>query len=272
MLTGRRAQVWHHHPSFRRPAHFHAEPELNVVTRGHGVLTVGRECFEVRAGDAVYFQPGQDHALLNESPDFELFVLALHPDLAERCALSEVASLGVVSLPEALVASSRAAWLGLGPIREASVVEHQLCEHFTELAAHFTPAPALCRRTIRALRRAPEATEEQIAAQLVAHPSEVSRSVRRTMGMRLVEFRTRFRLMEFIESVDGGASLTRAAFASGFGSYSQLHRVFRQHLGCSPLDYFAGHRERVSALVEREAPEGSELDGSAGIRPGLTVA
>lgn len=249
MLAGRRAQVWHHHPSFRRPAHFHAEPELNVVTRGHGVLAVGRERFDVRAGDAVYLQPGQDHALLSESRDFELFVFALHPELAQRCELNHVASVGVVTLPDALLSSSRAAWLGLDSVRETSAVERQLCDHFIELAARFAPAPALCRRTIRALRDTPEATEAQIAAHLAAHPSEVSRAVRRTLGVRLTEFRTRFRLMQFIECVDGGDSMTRAAFTSGFGSYSQLHRVFRQHLGCSPLDYFAGQRERVCALV-----------------------
>jgi mannose-6-phosphate isomerase-like protein (cupin superfamily) len=51
MLAGRDAQVWHHQPSFRRPRHFHLEPELNVVARGHGVLSVGERQFVVQAGD-----------------------------------------------------------------------------------------------------------------------------------------------------------------------------------------------------------------------------
>lgn len=252
MLTGRRAQVWHHHPSFLRPRHFHAEPELNVVTRGHGVLSVGRERFEVRAGDAVYLQPGQDHALLSESPDFELFVLALQPLLAEHCKLRAVRNVGVVSLPKETLSSLKAAWLGVGQLSDAAVVENSLSEHFLDLVSRFEPAPALCRRTIQTLQGTLDATEEHVASLLIAHPSEVSRAVRTGLGLRLVDFRARLRLISFVQRVDKGASLTQAAFSSGFGSYSQLHRVFWKHLSCTPLDYFAGKREHLNTLLQQD--------------------
>lgn len=259
MLTGRRAQVWHHHPSFLRPRHFHAEPELNVVARGHGVLSVGHERLEVRAGDAVYLQPGQDHALLSESPDFELFVLALQPQLADHCKLRAARSIGVVSLPDAMLSSLKAVWLELGQVRDAAVVEHRLAEHFRDLVSRFEPAPALCRRTIQTLQSTPEAKEGYVASLLTAHPSEVSRAVRTGLGMRLVDFRTQLRLISFVQGVDRGGSLTRAAFSSGFGSYSQLHRVFRKHLGCTPLDYFAGKREQLDTLLQRDLGRSEEL-------------
>ncbi len=252
MLTGRRAQVWHHHPSFLRPRHFHAEPELNVVARGHGVLSVGSERLELRAGDAVYLQPGQDHALLSESPDFELFVLALKPQLADHCNLRAVRNVGVVSLPRSTLLNLKAVWLGLGQLSDAVAVENSLSEHFLDLVNRFEPAPALCRRTIQTLQGTLDATEEHVASLLITHPSEVSRAVRTGMGMRLVEFRTRLRLISFVQSVDKGASLTQAAFSSGFGSYSQLHRAFWKHLGCTPLNYFAGKREHLDTLLQRD--------------------
>lgn len=252
MLPQRSAQVWHHHPSFRRPAHFHAEPELNVVTRGTGVLAVGREHIEVRAGDVVLLQPGQDHALLLESPDFELFVMALKPQLADRCKLSLATQLSSITVPQREVRALRAAWLALSKLDDATCVENNLCEHFLDLARRFDTASAVCRRTLQTLRAAPETSETELACLLNVQPSEVSRAVRRGLGMRLVEFRTRLRLLCFVQCVDAGASLTRAAFTSGFGSYSQLHRAFRKLLGCAPADYFSGQRHQLDALLQQD--------------------
>ncbi|MGC4091145.1 MAG: AraC family ligand binding domain-containing protein [Polyangiaceae bacterium] len=82
MLPGRRAQLWRHRPAYRRPRHFHAEPELNLVLGGRCTLGVGAAEVTLTGGDYVLFQPGQDHELLEASDDLELFVLALTPELA----------------------------------------------------------------------------------------------------------------------------------------------------------------------------------------------
>jgi mannose-6-phosphate isomerase-like protein (cupin superfamily) len=80
MLPGRRAQVWRHDPAFRRPRHFHEEPEINLVVRGRATLGVGDRVVSVGAGDLLLFLPGQDHVLLGSGQDLELFVVALHPE------------------------------------------------------------------------------------------------------------------------------------------------------------------------------------------------
>jgi AraC-like DNA-binding protein len=249
MLEGRAAQVWHHQPSFRRPRHFHLEPELNVVTRGRGVLSVGDREFELRAGDAVFLQPGQDHELLAESPDFELFVLALQPELAENCEVLSARQLEAVTLSPQQIREFREAWHGLGELRDESVVQTRLCDHFRSILPKFTLSPALPRRVAHAIRHRPELAGSDLAEELHAHPSDISRSVVASFGMRLVDYRVRLRLMRFIRSVDAGLSLSRAAYASGFGSYTQCHRVFSKHLACSPRDYFDGRRRDIDGLL-----------------------
>src|SRR5688572_27193116 len=84
MLPGRRAQAWRHQPAFRRPRHFHEEPEINLVTRGSCKMGVGDRPLRLTAGQLVVFQPGQDHELIEASPDLELFVFALRPELHAR--------------------------------------------------------------------------------------------------------------------------------------------------------------------------------------------
>lgn len=266
MSAGRSAQVWHHHPSFRRPAHFHEEPELNVVTAGVGTLAVGNERWSLRAGDAIYLQPGQDHELLSESPDFELFVLALEPELAARCVPTTARRSSVVALDPRTLDTLREEWLAVAHLTDRGRVESLLCEQFGSLASRFDTAPPLCRRTLNTLQLSPEVTEEEIAAQLGVHASEVSRTVRAHFGMRLVDYRARLRLMTFVQCVDSGQSLTRAAFSSGFGSYAQLHRVFRRHAACSPAEYFGGQRERVNARLHRESAADASPCASGAVR------
>lgn len=258
MLEGRRAQVWHHQPCFRRPRHFHAEPELNVVARGNGVLSVGQQRLHVSAGSAVYLMPGQDHELVFESADFELFVIAIEPELADRAGHSASRCVGHVELDALALNELRQSWLALRELTDAATVERQLSDQFGVLSRRFEAPHLLCRRTLELLYRAPDLSETAVAAQLQVHPSDVSRWLRSGTGVRLVELRARLRLMKFVELADAGKSLTRAALESGFGSYTQCHRVFHDHLGCSPSRYFSGDRaacsERLHAAVPSHAP------------------
>jgi AraC-like DNA-binding protein len=67
----------------------------------------------------------------------------------------------------------------------------------------------------------------------------LSRLFKQQLGMSLTEFRQRQRLRLFIERIGRGNrfSLTEAAYAAGFGCYSQCFRAFRQSMGCSPAEY-----------------------------------
>ncbi len=253
MLPGHRAQAWLHRPAYRRPRHFHAEPELNFVFHGYARMGVGEFVFDMSPGDVLLLRPGQDHEMLQASDDVELVVTALTPELAARC------------LPGPLPVESRPFRL---PEDEARAIRHQLLaldsptgaenherivgDLFGYSEGHFGRGHLLARRTLAAIAERPDVVSSQLAVELRVQPSEISRYFHRTLGLRLVAFRTRHRLMRFIQLVDSGSSLTRAALEASFGSYAQCHRAFHQYLGCTPRDYFTFQRKEIDNRCEPE--------------------
>ena len=98
----------------------------------------------------------------------------------------------------------------------------------------------LTRRALTRLLERPDITRAEIAQAIRADPTEVSRHFHRDMGLTLGGYRTRLRLLRFVQGVDGGApSLMAAALDAGFGSYAQCHRAFQQTFGCPPRQFFA---------------------------------
>jgi len=80
-----------------------------------------------------------------------------------------------------------------------------------------------------------------IAKKIGVSLSRFARVFKSDMGLSLVDFRNQLRLERFLSLVDaGGSNLLEAAYAAGFGSYSQFHRVFRAMRGASPRDFFSG--------------------------------
>jgi AraC-like DNA-binding protein len=246
MLTGRRAQAWRHQPAFRRPRHFHDEPEINVVVAGSGLLGVGDRTIRVSAGETLVFQPGQDHVLLDSSPDFDLFVLALRPELAERAVgLRALAAGRSATLASADARRLTAELGGLTDVIDATATETRLADLFRGMVRNAGGAHVVTRRAVELARTQPGLAGSALARVLRTAPSVLSRQFHVELGVPLVEYRARTKLMHFVELVDAGALLTRAALEADFGSYAQCHRVFRRALGCSPRAYFAGGRARV---------------------------
>lgn len=253
--TGQRAYVWKYSEATggRRPRHFHLEPELNLVVRGTGTFGVGDGSVQVVRGELLVFPAGQDHVLLESSEDLYLYAIGLDPALSSEVLGNELEPLPlhvrledseferVVERASELVDRTiaeqagaelweRAHWLGRRSARPASRATH-----------------VLTRRALQRLGSAPELGLESVAQEVGAHPSEVSRHFHRDVGMTLVRYRTRLRLLHFIRLLDSGAGdLSRAASAAGFGSYSQCHRTFHSELGCAPRQFFyAGLRDEM---------------------------
>jgi AraC-like DNA-binding protein/mannose-6-phosphate isomerase-like protein (cupin superfamily) len=244
----------------RRPRHFHAEPELNVIVRGSATFGIGESVVKVGPGELIGFPSAQDHVLLDSSPDLYLYAIGLDPDYSAHVLPNEP------SLPLHVHLAGRE----LGPVleRAADIVDRpcadqlgaELWQRLHWLARHATPRSArtthvLTRRTLQLLRVSPELALTALATTLRAHPTDISRHFHRDMGMTLVRYRTRLKLFRFIQSVDADATeLMSAAAAAGFGSYSQCHRVFQAELGCSPRQFFvSGFRERMQCAYSDES-------------------
>jgi AraC-like DNA-binding protein len=254
MLPGRAAQVWRHQPAYRRPRHFHEEPEVNAVVRGTAKLAIGDRTLELGPGELVVFEPGQDHALLEASPELELFVIALRPALAERARGDHPNVLKEkILLSPSELADLRERAFALEDVRDHGAVERELCSLFASLGSRPCTSRASSRRAVGQLRTAPDISATELARRLRRAPSLVSREFHQDLGLTMVEFRARLRLMRFVRLVDRGATLTAAALGADFGSYAQCHRAFHRALGCSPRDYFRGARLAVAAATEPES-------------------
>ena len=267
MLERSRAQVWSYSPRYRRPRHFHSEPELNLVVAGSATFGVGSSVKVLHAGDVLGFTPGQDHELLAGSSDLVLFAVglrrALSRDVLRRSADTVLAPLharlrsGDV---RALVARCADATGRAGA--EQSVAELWQTAQAACKASDHTGPHVLTRRALTALDGSPELGREALAASARACPSELSRHFHEDLGLTLVEYRSRVRLLRFVEHVDRGASFTAAALDAGFGSYSQCHRVFRGALACTPRDFF--HTELRRRVEDAFAPAPRADLGSPG--------
>lgn len=231
---------------FRRPRHFHEEPEINLVVRGRARIGVGGEELVLGAGQAVLFHPGQDHELLVASDDLELYVLGVRPELAGKQPALFTAGQGTAQLSEAGLGEVAQALQGLGDVTAAESVERGVVDVWSRVVACCGKPQVLARRASAVLREERGVLGTELARRLNTTPSELSRSFRRSFGVPMVEFRARLRLLEFVRLVDAGQDLTAAALNADFGSYAQCFRVFQRKLGCSPSEYFGGRRDELS--------------------------
>jgi AraC-like DNA-binding protein len=259
-MQGRgRGQVWRYSPQYRRPRHFHAEPELNVISSGTGAFATGSRTFPVRAGDVVWWPAGIDHELVSTSPDFDLFVVGLTPELSERVlgrAAPDVVPGAPRQVGEAVFSRLHSACAIPVHELEPAVLEQRVAELWRE--AHAAPGTSaaihtLARRGALRVFSDPEITRTELAMELRAHPTEISRHFSADIGLTLTAYRTRLRLLRFIRAADEApaVNLAAAALAAGFGSYSQCHRAFRAAFACSPCEFFTSPvRTRMGEAFE----------------------
>jgi AraC-like DNA-binding protein len=184
--------------------------------------------------------------LLEASPDLELWVVALRPELAGRALhpLSRASSVG-----ERLSASALSALgdtlAGLAQVSDANIVETRAVDIFSMIRSRLSTNHVLSRRGLEQASARPDTAGAELAEHFGVDQSALSRNFHTAFGVTFVSYRARQRAMAFVRLVDEGQSLTSAAMAAGFGSYAQCHRVLTKVLGCSPNRYFAGERTRI---------------------------
>ena len=208
---------------------------------------VGAQMLRVGANALLWWAPGQDHELLDASDDFELYVIGLSPAFSER--VLGPAGANMHRGPQVLRLNAEhlatlSPYCQPHSYRQDTVAAENRVGDFWQ-RAHAIRQSALPQShplTQRALRWALQRTDmnrSQIADAACSSSCEVSRHFRRDMGITLTTYRTRLRLLRFMQLVGSRKlSLYAASREAGFGCYSQCHRAFHQTLGYSPRAYF----------------------------------
>jgi AraC-like DNA-binding protein/quercetin dioxygenase-like cupin family protein len=250
--------LWHYRQHGRNVRHRHAELEFNLITQGAGLYLLANRKYQIRRGDLLWLFPAQEHVLIGQTPDFEMWIGVFKPAVVRRIATDANAKV----LRQANPAGDYCRRL---PQRDLVRLE----ELFAEIAAarerpglfnaglgyalldawrHFERAADVPVRDVHpAVERAARLIRNEIAAlnldELARRSGlsapRLSRLFKQQTGVALVDFRNRQRVERFLQIYGTGQRLTMldAALEAGFGSYPQFHRVFKRVIGCSPGRY-----------------------------------
>lgn len=249
---GCRAQAWRYQPQYRRPLHFHAEPELNFVWRGRARFVVDNRSFWVERGGLLILPPGVDHALVETSDDLEFFAIGFHPELVHAYAQAHNTVFGFhvtcKQVSDGLTERFADMCATFGEAPDQLVVESLLREPLEHAVLQESSKPPLGARAASLLLNQGSLRRHEIARALASNNGDLSRSFLRDEGIPLREFRRRVRVLRFLEAVESyPKNLTRAAHVAGFGSYSQCHRDLCALLGMAPRAFLTGGRRQAMA-------------------------
>lgn len=247
---------------------------------------IGRTTHTAHAGQLVWHLPGVEHELIEASSDCEFTVIQAEPDLCAEIGRSfrRADPAAHAAAPASFTDWIRdLGWLAAGrPVVELKRADRdRLLEACAVTCANDGLLPEQTALRVRtALESAWRATRDdhddrranslvELACCLTLEDPSLDRSAmcrtldvsegylsrlfRQELGVAFVEQRARARLARFCTHVAReGHNYLDAALLAGFGSYSQLHRVFVELVGVNPRDYFAHGGRNTNA--DRCAP------------------
>src|SRR5712671_5020402 len=80
--------LWHYRQHGRANAlHHHAELEYNLVTQGRGLYLLANRKYQIRRGDLLWLFPAQEHVLIEQSADFEMWIGVAKPKTIRRISV-----------------------------------------------------------------------------------------------------------------------------------------------------------------------------------------
>jgi AraC-like DNA-binding protein len=251
--------LWHYGNLGRTHAmHHHAELEFNLVTQGTGVYLLANRKYRIRRGDLLWLFPAQEHVLIEQTSDFEMWIGVFKPKAVRRIAVDATAKVLQQANPggeycrrltqhslarldatcaEVAAAHDRPGLFNTG----LAYVLLNAWEHFEHAAdvplQDIHPAVEKAARLIRDETTA--MSLDDLARRAGLSATRLSRLFKEQTGVALVDFRNRQRIETFLQLYGTGQRLTmlEAALEAGFGSYPQFHRVFKRVIGCSPGRY-----------------------------------
>ena len=231
--------------------HRHRELETNLVLAGRAAYVMGGRRVDLARGSLLWLFPGQDHMLVDATPDLSFWLGVFSPDLvAQECADGPAVLLQddppgsfcrVVEDPAPLAAAFEAVAAARAPAARRSGLAwaiHAAWEAFEAApergATGLHPSVALA---VAALgEEGAEWTLDTLALLVGLSPAYLSALFKREVGVGLGDFRNRLRLGRYLRH-RASLGVEAAALEAGFGSYAAFHRTFRRAFGCAPGDY-----------------------------------
>src|SRR5215831_7280464 len=90
--AGLDGNLWHYRNLGRTHAmHHHAELEFNLVTQGTGLYLLANRKYRIRRGDLLWLFPAQEHVLIEQTSDFEMWIGVFKPKAVRRIAVDATA-------------------------------------------------------------------------------------------------------------------------------------------------------------------------------------
>ena len=237
----------------------HAELVVLHGLHGRADYVVDGRVVELRAGSLLWALSGQAHFLLNDQPDFDMWVFlisgrVLCPDgraLPDLPPLS-VGENGLALVPRTLTRQATTELdliaAGISAARSAETTLVGLRWWLARAWAHWQDAAELTSRRLHpAVDRAaallqgdPNMPLKVLARQAGLSPSRLAHVFKAEAGRTLQDYRTGLKLDHVDHLMEQGKArdLMSAALAAGFGSYSQFYRVFSKARGQSPRTFF----------------------------------
>jgi AraC-like DNA-binding protein len=251
--------LWHYRNQGRTHAlHRHAELEFNLVTQGTGLYLLANRKYRIRRGDLLWLFPAQEHVLVEQTLDFEMWIGVFKPGTVRRIATD--ADAGILRqanptgeycrrLPRQDLAQMEELFSEIAGTQDrpglfnaglsyALLKAWQHFEHAADVPVHDVhPAVEKAARLIR--DQTTVLGLDELARRAGLSPARLSRLFKQQTGVALVDFRNRQRIERFLQLYGAGQRLTMldAALEAGFGSYPQFHRVFKRVMGSSPGKY-----------------------------------
>lgn len=251
-------QVWPFLPRQlpQRELHRHDEPEFNFITRGTAGYLVDGQRYEVARHTLIWLMPGQDHLLIDESRDFEMWIAVFRMPMLRRLVkagcprtittprleppfchhLTEPHASQLADMLTHSHAAKKDAPLFNAWLSTLAMTAWRMHEQAQQSPQGQAVHPCV-RQAAELIRQSPQEADFQDIAQTCGLSlSRLTRLFKQQMGVAMVHFRQRERLRRFmlLQSQRPSLNMTQAALQAGFGSYPQFHRVFRQIHGCSP--------------------------------------
>jgi AraC-like DNA-binding protein len=254
--------LWHYRNLGRTHAiHRHVELEFNLVTQGGGLYLLENRKYKIHRGDLLWLFPAQEHVLIEQTLDFEMWIGVIKPQAVRRTAtdadakilrqpypagefcrrLSQRDLMRLEELFAKIVASQSNMGLFNAALNYALLAAWQQFQRAADVPVYDVhPAVERAARLIRNENTALKLNELGRRTGLSAH--RLSRLFKRQTGVTLVDFRNRQRIEKFLQLYGAGQRHTMldAALESGFGSYAQFYRVFKDVTGRSPREHRRG--------------------------------